>query len=202
MRRPGGITLVETLVAVGLSGLLLVILSQVMIPGFQIWKQTQAVSELEQNAMVSEQRIKSVLIGTDGDSLQSVNTPSLQAISCLNNEGTLDQSGYDTATGQPLWRSQTIFCLRPQTGVLTQLRWVGPSYPTTDVTALTPAQLTNICNTTNGQRVAHKVRALRITRVPDQPIWNVELNLRADTPRGPLEINRGFAISPRIERVE
>lgn len=192
-------SLIEVLIAVGLSGLLLVILSQVLIPGFQIWKLTQAVSELEQNGMLAEAKMETALLQTEGASIASVDSPSLQAISFLDTEGSETQTGYDSLTGRPLWRSMKVFKLQRDSGVLSQISWRGSPLPTSETFAFTPSQLANVCNSEESRRVAHKVTALRISPLPDQASWRVELELETETARGRHRVQRGFSVLPRIQ---
>ena len=198
-KRYRAVSLIEVLVAVALSGLLLVILTQILLPGFQIWKLTQAVSELEQNAMLAEVKMEAALLQTEGASISSVDEPNLQAISFLDTEGSETQMGYDSLTGRPLWRSMKVFKLQRDSGILSEFNWTGSPLPSSDTFAFTPSQLTNVCNSEESRRVAHKVTALRITPLPDQIFWRVELELETDTPRGRHQVQRGFSVLPRIQ---
>ena len=192
------LSLIEVLVAVALSGLLLVILSQVLIPGFQIWKLTQAVSELEQNGMLAEIKMEAALLQTEAASISSVDQPNLQAISFLDTEGSETQTGYDSLTGRPLWRSMKVFKLQRNTGILSEMSWRGSPLSTSETFAFTPSQLTNVCNSQEGRRVAHKVTSLRI--IPQtEGFWRVEIDLETDTPRGRHRVQRGFSVLPRIQ---
>ncbi|MCA9780667.1 MAG: prepilin-type N-terminal cleavage/methylation domain-containing protein, partial [Candidatus Eremiobacteraeota bacterium] len=68
-RKHKGLTLIEVLVAAALSGVLLTILVKILVPGLQIWRQTQAVSELEQNAMIARAKISDALINSTAESI-------------------------------------------------------------------------------------------------------------------------------------
>ena len=116
------ITLIEILIAVALSGVLLTILVQILIPGLQIWRQTSAVSEIEQNAMVAIAKIELALLNTTADSITVINRADRQAVSCLDNEGTLTNPGYAGTTPEIFWRSMAIFEVNPAEGVLRQYR--------------------------------------------------------------------------------
>lgn len=196
-----GLTLIEVLVAAALSGILLTLLVQILIPGLQIWRQTQAVSELEQNAMISRAKISDSLLNTTADSITVIDRADRQAISCLNNEGTEDQPGYDGNTGDIFWRSMTMYSLTPSEGILRQYRRELPAI-VTEPFAFSVSQLDAAINSEDGRLVASKVTSLRLLPPPvDQQIWQLQLTLEGNGPRGPIVLERELNVVPRIQSI-
>ena len=196
-----GLTLIEILIAVALSGILLTILVKILIPGLQIWRQTEAVSEIEQNAMIAIAKIETALLNTTADSITVVNRADRQAVSCLDNEGTLTQPGYDGTTADIFWRSMIIFERNPSDNVLRQFQQEFPT-PITTAFAFTESQLDAAVTAGSGRLVASKVTDFRLLPPPvDQHIWQLQLTLQNNTPRGLHTIEREINFVPRIQNL-
>jgi type II secretory pathway pseudopilin PulG len=194
--------LVEVLLAIALTGILLTVLSKILIPGFQIWKHTQAMSAVEQNGMLAELKIENALLGSTSNSITYIDEPNVQAVSFLNHEGTEGAPGYDGLSGKTLWQSMTCFKLDLSGDELVRLRWSESPLPTTEVFAFTPAQLLALCNSgQEGVRVAEKVRSLRVEKPSDQRAWTVTLELRTETPTGEKTLTKTFSVLPRIQEL-
>lgn len=201
MKASRGITLIEILIAVALSGVLLTILVQILIPGLQIWRQTSAVSEIEQNAMVAIAKIELALLNTTADSITVINRADRQAVSCLDNEGTLTNPGYAGTTPEIFWRSMAIFEVNPAEGVLRQYRHELPA-TTTTAFAFTQSQLDAAITAGDGRLVANKVTDFRLLPPPvDQNLWQLQLTLENNTPRGMHTISREINFVPRIQNL-
>lgn len=195
---PRGLTLVEVLIAAGLAGLLLTILVQLLVPGLRIWRHTQAMSEIEQNAMIAEARIELALLNTTPESITVIDRPDRQAFSCMDNEGDEDEPGYDQ-NADIVWHSMVMFSLNPGERVLRQHRHSLTSNPT-EPYAFTESELDDAINGAPGQMVASKVVSLKLLPPPtEQKLWQVQMTLENDTPRGPRQIHRELNVVPRIQ---
>lgn len=206
IRRVRALSLAEVLIAVALLGILLLVQVRILIPGLRLWKQTRALSELEQQAMVVEAKLESALLGTVSDTITVLDTQDLQAMSFLNTEGSLTQSGYVETTGEVWCRSMTVFIYRPGSKRLSQLSWAensGPhACPTTDLFAFTQAELQGICSSSEFKPkiVSDKVKSFKIVQGSNKGTWEVTLELEAQMPNGPHVIQRGFTVKPRIQK--
>jgi prepilin-type N-terminal cleavage/methylation domain-containing protein len=201
MRTRSGITLIEILIAVALSGILLTILVKILIPGLQIWRQTEAVSEIEQNAMIAISKIEIALLNTTADSIAVVDRADRQAVSCLDNQGTLTQPGYDGNSADIFWRSTLIFERNPTDNVLRQFQQDLPA-PTTTAFAFTESELDAAVTAGSGRLIASKVTDFRLLPPPtDQHIWQLQLTLENNTPRGIHQIEREINFVPRIQNL-
>ncbi|MFA5503872.1 MAG: type II secretion system protein [Vulcanimicrobiota bacterium] len=198
LKRPG-LTLIEVLVALGLAGVVLTLLVQILVPGLQIWRHTQAVSELEQNAMIARARVEDALLNTVAESITVIDRTDRQAFSCLDNEGTEAQSGYDGSTGDIFWRSMTAFSLNPAEGALRRYRRQLPAI-VNEPFAYTSPQLDSFLNEESGQLVASKVTTFRLLPPPDEEqLWHLQLSLEGRGPRGAIVLEREMSILPRIQ---
>lgn len=185
---------------VALSGILLTLLIKVFLPGIQIWKQTQAKAALEQKALLCELRVTKAFRPSSAESVAFVSNSSLQAASCLSHEGDRQEIGFDPVEGKASWRSMTIFKLVPSEKVLKRLRWKEPPLRTTDTFHFTPTQLIAACGSGLEERkVADSVVFFQVTRVPERPIFEFEIGLETNTPRGPYQITKVFTVTPRIQ---
>ena len=172
-----GLSLIEVLVAMGLLSLIMVLLIQVLIPGFKIWNRARAIADMEQQAMIAEERIARAVLGSIAGSISSVNTGSLKAISMLGHAGSDGQMGYKSDSGNPDWDRMEIFFVRPADKTLYQTFWnenPGPSLPhdfndDDEPFKLTTAQLTSLCSNSGHQRrkLAEKVTDLTL-RIRDR----------------------------------
>jgi hypothetical protein len=198
-------TLVELLVAMGLLALIIVLLVQVLVPGLRIWKHARAVADIEQQAMVAEERISRAVLSSVAGSVCSSSSPALQAIGMFSHGGTQSAAGYDSTNGNPRWREVDIFYVRPVQGVLYQTYWSGgalghPSSPWEKSFRLTPAQLTGLCGASGhpDRKVAEKVSALSIEQVPDEERFLLKLTLTTNVPTGTKSIQRDVSLVPRM----
>lgn len=207
-----GVSLVELLVALGLLALILTILVQVMLPGLRIWKHARALSDIEQQCMVAEDRIARAVMATLGASIQSASGGGVQAISMLGHGGTEAIAGYDTASGNPRWRQVDVFSVRSSDGILYQSFWdktAGPSLPFTfggPAFQLTDAQLLLLGAGTGMpmRRLAEKVVRLSLTPAEDEmpPIESegfvLRLSLTTNVPTGQRTVEREVFLVPRL----
>lgn len=187
------------LVAIGVIGILLVLLSKILIPGFRIWRQAQAVSELEQMSLLAQNRIKRAFLATCEDSVATLDLPHLQAVAFLDHEGTMAAASYSPTEGLTDWRSMAIFKLNRSTGVLSRLRWEHPPLPSSSAFALTTPQLTAACAQPESSHVASKMTTFRATPTNERRSWRFELEFSGTSVRGPLVIKNEFLLSPRVE---
>lgn len=187
------------LVAIGVTSVLLLLLTKILIPGFRIWRHAQAVSELEQMSLVAQNKIKREFLATCQDSIATLDQPHLQAVSFLNHEGTLSAASYNPTEGLTDWRSMTVFKLERSTGVLSRIRWQQPPLPTSSAFALTTAQLTAACALPEAGLVASKMTSFQATPQTGLPGWLFRLEFSGTSPRGPLVIKNEFVLSPRVE---
>lgn len=210
-----GVTLVELLVAMGLLALIMVLLIQIMIPGLRIWKHARAVADIEQQAMIAEDRIARALLTSVAGSIQSISSPSspsLHAISMLSHGGTSEDPGYDSTTGNPEWSQVEIFYVRPP-GTLYQTFWDGSggaalpySFDDDETFALKPAELASLCgNSGNGERrLADKVTRLFLEppSSDDEETFTLHLTLTTDVPQGRRSVQRELSLVPRMRERE
>jgi len=195
-----GLTLVEVLIAVALTGLLLALLSQVLVPGFQVWKQTQFTSEVEQNGLLAEKRLVEALLATTQDSVGAYESGDFHALSCLAHEGTLDDPGYEELQGETFWQSMTVFKLDRSEERLTNIRWVQPPLPSSEVFALSAGDLAGICSSgRKGRLVARRVRGLRRLTAPEDKFETLELELSGRSAQGSVTVTRTVTVQPRIQ---
>jgi hypothetical protein len=201
---------VELLVAIGLLSLILVLLVQVLLPGLRVWKHARAVADMEQQAMVAEERIARAVLATVGVSIASASNPAVKAVSMLGHGGTAATPGYRSDTGNPDWKQVEIFFVQTANRTLYQTSWDGSAlslpYDFEDGTfRLTPVELIGLAST-SGQRhrLAEKVTDLRLSPAADEtpPIASegfvLRLALTADVPRGQKSIERQVFLVPRM----
>lgn len=198
MRRARGLSLIEVLIAMALAGIVLTLLVQIMIPGLQIWRYTQAMSVIEQNAMIAEKKLESTFLNTVKESVAVIDRSDLQAVSCMDNEGTLNQPGYSGTSAEIVWRSVAAYSLRPSQRELRFYRDpLDP--PETTPAALTTSQLESI-TTGQGVLIADRVTQFRATTpTADVPTIQFNLILETNTPRGLQSIEREVIVCPRIQ---
>ena len=150
--------------------------------------------------MIARAKISDSLLNTTAESITVIDRSDRQAISCLNNEGTENQPGYDGTTGDVWWRSMTMFSLTPSEGVLRQYRKELPSTPVTTPFAYSVSELDAAINSEDGRLVASKVTSLRLLPPPvDQQIWQLQMTLEGNGPRGPIVLERELNVVPRIQ---
>lgn len=175
------------------------LLTRILIPGFQIWRHTQATSDLERLSFLTQVKLKQAFLATCDKSITTLDQPGLQAVSFLNHEGTLNEATYNPTEGVTEWRSMSVFKLDRSSGTLSLIRWEQSPLRTTKAFALTPTQLTAACLLPETRRVATKMRSLRLTQEPDKHTWRFQLVFAGTSPRGPIIVENDFALSPRVE---
>ncbi|HXE73521.1 MAG TPA: prepilin-type N-terminal cleavage/methylation domain-containing protein [Candidatus Nitrosotenuis sp.] len=153
MRRVGGLTLVEILVALAVGGLALLLASQLLAPATRIWRINQARSAVEQTSIVLETRLVREILPSTADSVTTLASP--PALSFLT------PGGYDERTGRPIWSGFVIYCLDRDNRILYRKLWPNPdlpvqepplpyTFPTEEAVQLTPEELERVCTTCNG----------------------------------------------------
>ena len=151
--------------------------------------------------MIARAKISDALINSTAESITVIDRSDRQAISCLNNEGTEDQPGYDGSTGDVFWRSMTLFSLSPAEGVLRQHRQELPAIVNTPF-AYSVSELNSAINANDGRLVASKVTSLRLLPPPpNQQIWQLQMRLEGNGPRGPIILDRELNVVPRIQNI-
>ncbi len=126
-----GISLIEIMVAMGLLSLIMLLLVQTLLPGLKIWNRARVVADLEQQAMVAEDRMVRAITASIGSSIRSTYLPpaplpELHAISMMSHGGSYNVAGYNS-TGAPDWSRVDYFYVRLSDGVLYGNSWAGTS---------------------------------------------------------------------------
>ena len=195
-----GLSLLEVLIAVGLIGVLLSVIAQVLLPGFQIWKQTRARAEVEQAALLAEARIRGAFLPSTPDSVTVVAQPSLSAVSFLTHDGSDSVPSFDPVSGRTFWRAMTILKLDPTRKTLVRLRWEDAPLPTTDAFAFSQAELTAACSSgLKEEKWANHLDSFEVTPGSEKTRWNFVLTFTTDSPKGPIVARREFLLTPRIQ---
>ena len=212
-----GVTLVELLVAVALLGLVFTLFVSVLVPGLRIWTRSRQVADLEQQALVAEDRIVKSLLSSSASSVSGFRDANLSAVGMLSHGGSPGAAGYDTTNGRTRWTSATLFYLKADK-VLRQASWTGSSpslsgkaLPSTQTFALSPTELQNVVNSPNrnGARLASKVDLFALTgpgetrpdgqvQPADVEIYLLTLELSTSTPDGEKRVHREVSVVPRI----
>ena len=201
-----------------LLSLIMALFFQVLVPGLQIWTRTRAVADLEQQALIAEERVVTALLATSPGSISKSSSAGVRAISLLSHGGGPSGAGYDTTTGRTRWSSATLFVLRPDK-VLRQTSWMGTSptltgksFPSPRTFALTPSEIGSVLNssaTPQGSRLASNVEVFALTAPgesrPSGPVhpagqesYLVTLELAASSHGREKRIRREIAVVPRI----
>lgn len=216
-----GISLVEILVTMGLLSLIMLLLVQIMIPGFRIWNRARVVADLEQQAMISEDRIVRAISSTIGSSIRSTYVPpaappTLHAVSMMGHGGTYNVSGYNSVTGAPEWTRVELFYVRPADGVLYQASWDGtsPSLPYDFDEApfrLSVAHLTSLAGNPGQapRRLAGGVGKLSLVGKDDSTavtgegfVLGLSMQVTVQNRKEPVKVERQVYVVPRLrERV-
>ncbi len=216
-----GMSLVEVLVALGLFALIMVLLSQIFLPGMRIWKRARAIADIEQQAMVAEERIVRSLMATAPDAVQSLNDPDLKAISFLGHRGQVGSPGYEPNTGNSDWKEVVIFYVKLSDGILYQVKWDGTggpggySLPNQKSFRVSPADIRTVVNSGLGERrrLAEKVTDLSLDPASENLRPAVAkgkehqflLKLILSTPiaqrQEPAEVLREVAVAPRVREI-
>lgn len=203
--------------AMALLAVVFTLFISVLVPGLRIWTRSRAVADLEQQALVSEERIVRALMSTSSKSISSFKDTNVSAIAVLSHGGSSSSAGYETTTGRTRWTSSTLFYLKADR-VLRQASWTGtdPSFvskalPSTLTFALTPTELTSVIGSPalRGARLAGKVDLFALTGPgetrPDgqvQPAseesYLLTLELSTDTQDGEKRVRRQVTVVPRI----
>lgn len=212
-----GATLVELLVAVALLGLVFTLFVSVLVPGFRIWTRTRQVADLEQQALVAEDRIVKSLLSSTASSVSSFRDANLSAVGMLSHSGSPETAGYDSTSGRSRWTSATLFCLKADK-VLREARWTGTAptlsgktLPSTQTFSLSPMELQTVANSPsrNGSRLASQVDVFTLTgpgetrpdgqvQPADVEIYLLTLELSTSTPDGEKRVHREVSVVPRI----
>lgn len=202
--RPRGLSLVEVLVAAALLGLILLLLFQVLIPGLKLWRHTRAIAELEQQVMISQDKMMTSLMSTTAESISTLQDSDLRAFSSLTHKGSGLQPGYDPLTGRTVWREAAIFMLRPSNGELQWLAWRGSpsvpphSLPTHTPFAFTPSQLRTLCGAGLERRVLCEGTTQLQLSNPTDGQWRLEIEASRALSSGPHTVRRVLQVHPRI----
>ncbi|HIB65744.1 MAG TPA: hypothetical protein EYO33_11710 [Phycisphaerales bacterium] len=171
-----------------------------LLPGFQIWKQTRARAEIEQAALLAEARIRTAFLPSTPDSVTSVNQPTLSAVSFLTHEGSDSVASFDPVSGRTFWRTVTILKLDSAKRQLVRLRWGKPPLPTTEPFAFTQAELMAACSSgLVEERWASHLDAFEVTPAREERQWNFVLTFTTDSPQGRIVARREFLLTPRIQ---
>ncbi len=221
-REHSGNSLIELLVAMALLAIIFVLFFQVLIPGLQIWTRSRAVADLEQQALVAEEKIVAAMLATTSRSISRYNSSGVKAVALLSHEGGATAAGFDTTTGRTRWSSTTLFVLRSDK-VLRQTAWKGRSptltgreFPTSIAFALTSSEISSVLTssrTPQGSRLSSNVELFALTAPgesrPDgrnhpagQESYLVTLELAVSSYGREKRLRREIAVVPRIrERV-
>ena len=221
-RRTGGLSLIEVLVVMALLSLVFTLFTQVLVPGLRLWTRTRAVADLEQQALIAEEKVVAALLATSSRSISRLNSTGAKAVSLLSHGGSSSGAGYDTTTGRTRWSSATLFVLR-QDKVLRQTSWNGVSptftgkgFPSPHAFALTSSEISSVLSssrTPQGSRLASNVELFVLTapgesrpdgqvHAIDQESFLVTLELAVTSYGREKRVRRGIAVVPRIrERV-
>lgn len=214
-KRASGVTLIELLVALGLLSLILTLLVQLLLPGFSLWKQARGLADLEQQCMVAEERIARSVLASISGSIQSASDTQRYAISMLGHGGTEAVAGYDTTTGDPLWKQVEIFTVSRDNGILYHTFWndsggLGHTYAFgSEPFQLTPEELLTIASASGQQerRLADRVFELSLTPAAlespttppvDSEGYILRLALRAEVAGKERVVARQLYLVPRL----
>lgn len=197
--RRRGFSLLETLIAVAVGAVLLTLLTQILIPGFRIWKQTRAVADIEHNARQAEAALRNAFLPTCAYSVTTLNAPDLQAVSFLDHGGSAAVGSYDPVEGRAYWRHMTIFKHVPGQDRLEQSSWTQAPLPTTSAFFFDIPQLRTACANPNARKVAEHVKSFEVQQPAGKHFRTFTLELEAGTPTGPHTLHHEFAMTPRTE---
>ncbi len=212
-----GISLVELLVAMALLAVVFTLFVSILIPGLRIWTRSREVADLEQQALVAEERVVRALLSTSSKSISTFQDSNVSAVALLSHGGSSSSAGYETTTGRTRWTSSTLFYLKTDR-VLRQASWTGTSptlvnktLPNTLTFAFTPTELQSVVSFPDlkGSRLAGKVDLFALTgpgeTLPDgqtrpatQESYVLTLELSTHTPDGEKRVRRQVAVVPRI----
>lgn len=216
-----GLSLVELLVGLGLFALIMVLLSQVFLPGMRIWKRGRAIADIEQQAMVAEERIVRSLMATAPGAIQFLDDTDLKAISLLSHQGRAGSPGYEPTSGNSYWKEVLIFYVKFPEGILYQVNWDGTGgpggYDLPDQRSfrMSPADIRTVVNSNLGERhrLAEKVTGLNLNPASEnarpaatkgkeyQFLLRLVLSTIVAQRPEPAEVIREVSVSPRIREV-
>lgn len=197
--RRRGFSLLETLIAIAVGAVLLTLLTQILIPGFRIWKQTRAVADIEHNARQAEAALRQAFLPTCAYSVTTLDAPDLQAVSFLDHGGSAAVGSYDPVEGRAYWRHMTIFKHQPGQDRLERITWTQAPLPTTSAFYFDVPQLRTACATPVARKVAEKVKSFVVQQPAGKHFWTFTLELESNTPTGLHTLHHEFSMTPRIE---
>lgn len=217
-----GISLMEIIVAMSLLSLIMLLLVQTLLPGLKIWNRARAVADLEQQAMIAEERIVRAVTASVGSSIRSTYlppaaSPDLHAVSMMSHGGSYSMAGYNGVTGAVEWNQVDYFSLRPADGVLYSNSWDGsnPALPYDFEEApfrLSGAHLALLTGSNTGQPprpLARGVTRLSLVGRRDGGsvigegfVLGLGMQVTVQNRKEPVEIQREVYVVPRLRERE
>lgn len=190
MRR-SGFSVPELIVGMAVTMLAMGALLAIFTQSVRIWKLTNARSTAVEALVFAESRMVEDLVATTADSITVVNDQDLVAVSFLT------ATGFDPATGQPIWDGLTVY--RLQDGRLERRRPTQPGLPATQPFAFTSTELRLLCQTPDpdARLIARGITEIRLTGGATG-VWELVLTAQARTDAGPEVHQRRLVLQPRM----
>ncbi len=198
MRRPAGLTLVETLVAAVLCVAVVGIFHQLVVPSLRWWADNQARAAMEQNGLVAQKKIAQDLERSTckGVTVFPAGGPgTLQAFSFPVVAAPGEAESYDVQTGAPSFQAYVVYFVPDHQTTLYREVWRPapgglPLLPSAAPPALGTATLLDICeHPQDAVAVAGGVAQMAAVVTPPDSI-RVTLDLSTRTPDGVASTER------------
>lgn len=184
-----GLTLMELVVVVGLLGLLLALLIQILNPSLRVWELNRARADLDQAAMVAIGRLQRDLHATHREAI------SYRAAGPCTLAFPLTER-YEALTGKPIFERWALYSLDTANRVLYRREWAVPA--TTRPEPLLDPQLSLMAVAPPLQRITGHIASLRVLNLANSEVpVRLELDLLRPA-RGANEItSRVLELNPR-----
>lgn len=196
MKSARGLTLLETTLAGGLLGVVLLVLVQVLTPALRIWLQTQALADARTMGNIAHNRMFAELRASVESSLR-VDGTACSFLSVGQN------AAFDPVSGAPLWREVVVYHKRGRD--LMRKTWrpgqaplLPHALPGTNVFRLTSAELASVVASPAGRprKVCTAVTAFSLAADADGR-WVLTLDTEAQTQKKLVTFRRASTVAFR-----
>jgi hypothetical protein len=196
MSKRQGLSLMETVLAGSLLGVVLLLLVQLLSPALRIWLQTQVLADARTMGNIAHNRMFAELRASVESSLRVTGT-TCSFLSMGQN------AAFDPVSGRGLWREVVLYHLQGQNIIRKTWRsgqapLLPHVLPTTSPFALTSAQQTSVIASPSGnpRKVCTSVTNLSLVEDADGR-WTLTLDTKAQTQKKLVTFRRRSTVAFR-----